>query len=315
MVRKTLIAIIMLLVSNAGFALNNNRNGLVAKGDSCVTENDYFHALDYFLQAQKIRDTKDLQMKIADCYYCRYQLKECVMILVKIKEDSLCHDAFKELYYAYGAMEKPTTQEIYGYALIRRFPMDSRILANLMHLIIDNDKYGTRQILAVEFGENYYKQDSDNVEDNRALAQAYFFSQKYDKSLNIYQRLLQENDTTFSGLYYTGLCYEYLHNLDSAKVYLQKAVNLSPKNPVGMYRLGMVESQLHQNLEAISHLETAAQLYQPSPTLMRLIYKNLGQSEAELGNKLKALEAWKKALTYEPDEDITSRIKQISGGK
>ena len=46
MVRKALIAIIMLLVSNAGFALNNNRNGLVAKGDSCVTENDYFHALD-----------------------------------------------------------------------------------------------------------------------------------------------------------------------------------------------------------------------------------------------------------------------------
>ena len=109
MVRKTLIAIIMLLVSNAGFALNNNRNGLVAKGDSCVTENDYFHALDYFLQAQKIRDTEDLQMKIADCYYCRYQLKECVMILEKIKEDSLSHDAFKELYYAYGAMEKPTT--------------------------------------------------------------------------------------------------------------------------------------------------------------------------------------------------------------
>lgn len=53
MVRKTLIAIIMLLVSNAGFALNNNRNGLVAKGDSCVTENDYFHALDYFCKHKK----------------------------------------------------------------------------------------------------------------------------------------------------------------------------------------------------------------------------------------------------------------------
>ena len=315
MVRKTLIAIIMLLVSNAGFALNNNRNGLVAKGDSCVTENDYFHALDYFLQAQKIGDTKDLQMKIADCYYCRYQLKECITILEKIKEDSLSHDAFKELYYAYGAMEKPSTQEIYGYALIRRFPMDSRILSSLMHLIIDNDKYGTRQVLAVEFGENYYKKDSDNVEVNRALAQAYFFSQKYDKSLNMYQRLLQKKDTTFSGLYYTGLCYEYLHNLDSAKVYLQKAVNMSPKSPVGMYRLGMVESMLHLNAEAISHLETAAQLYQPSPTLMRLIYKNFGQSEAELGNKDKAMDAWKKALTYEPDDDISSRIKQISGSK
>lgn len=315
MVRKTLIAIIMLLVSNAGFASNNNRNGLVAKGDSCVTENDYFHALDYFQKAQKIRDTKDLQMKIADCYYCRYQLKECTKILENISEDSLSHDAFKELYYAYGAMEKPSTQEIYDYALIRRFPMDSRILASLMHLIIDNDKYGTRQVLSVEFGENYYKKDSDNVEVNRALAQAYFFSQKYDKSLNMYHRLLQEKDTTFSGLYYTGLCYEYLHNLDSAKVYLQQAVNMSPKSPVGMYRLGMVESMLHLNAEAISHLETAAQLYQPSPILMRLIYKNLGQSEAELGNKDKAMDAWKKALTYESDDDISSRIKQISGSK
>ena len=82
-----------------------------------------------------------------------------------------------------------------------------------------------------------------------------------------------------------------------------------------MYRLGMVESMLHLNAEAISHLETAAQLYQPSPTLMRLIYKNFGQSEAELGNKDKAMDAWKKALTYEPDDDISSRIKQISGSK
>ncbi len=46
MIRKTLITIAMLLVSNLGFASNNNRNGLVAKGDSCVTENDYFHALE-----------------------------------------------------------------------------------------------------------------------------------------------------------------------------------------------------------------------------------------------------------------------------
>lgn len=301
----------MLVICNAGFA-DNGRNGLITKGDSCVNQNDYFNALNYFQQAQKLKDTKSLQMKIADCYYCRYQLKECTKILEKINEDSLSHDAFKELYYAYGAMENPATQEIYGYALVRRFPMDSRIVANLIHLILDNDKYGTRQSLAVNFGKRYYDKDSDNVEVNRALAQAYFFSQEYDKSLNMYHRLLQEKDTTYSGLYYTGLCYEYLHNLDSAKVYIQQAVNMSPKNPVGMYRLGMVETMLHQSAEAITHLETAAQLYQPSPTLMRLIYKNLGQSQAEAGNKAKALEAWKKALTYEPDEDITAKIKQIT---
>ena len=50
-------------------------------------------------------------------------------------------------------------------------------------------------------------------------------------------------------------------------------------------------------------------------TCLCLIYKNFGQSEAELGNKDKAMDAWKKALTYEPDDDISSRIKQISGSK
>ena len=60
MVRKFLITIAILLISNVGFALNNNVSVLVAKGDSCVTENDYFHALNYFLKAQKISDTKIL---------------------------------------------------------------------------------------------------------------------------------------------------------------------------------------------------------------------------------------------------------------
>ena len=53
------------------------------------------------------------------------------------------------------------------------------------------------------------------------FAQAYFFSQKYDKSLVIYQRLLQENDTHILRVYIIQVyVMEYLHNLDSAKVYL-----------------------------------------------------------------------------------------------
>ena len=51
-------------------------------------------------------------------------------------------------------------------------------------------------------------------------------------------------DTTYNSLYYTAGAFAYMERLDSAVYYYAKAVKMKPKMAVGLYRLGVVETQL-----------------------------------------------------------------------
>lgn len=104
------------------FAQRNQQ--LIAQGDSCVKAYDYFHALDFYQQAQAMNDNNTIKMKLANCYYLRTAYKKCIDLLQKIPEDSLTHDALREMYYAQGAMKKTEEQTYWGKKLLEKFPMD-----------------------------------------------------------------------------------------------------------------------------------------------------------------------------------------------
>ena len=110
-----------ILFSHLGISAGN-RMSLIASGDSCVSHYDYFHALQYYRQAQKQSDDFQIQMKIADCYYCRSDFQSCTDLLKKIDEDSLSHDAFREIFYSYGAMKQSGSQVYWGNQLLSRYP-------------------------------------------------------------------------------------------------------------------------------------------------------------------------------------------------
>lgn len=298
----------ILLLESIGISASD-RTTLIAKGDSCVGQYDYFHALEYYQQARQLYNDSRIQMKIADCYYFRYDFQKCTNLLKEVGEDSLSHDSYREIYYAYGAVKQLPSQVYWGNQLLHRYPMDSKILASLMH-VYSSDVISQPQV-AVVLGQKYCKKDSEDIEVNRALAEAYFVNQNYQQSLDEYQKLLQQKDTTFSGLYYMGVCYEYLHQLDSARVYLEDAVAKKEDSPVASYRLGIVDTQLHLNWEALLNLAIAAKLYQPDPTLMHLIYKYMGQAEVELNNYAKGIEDWQKAQEYLMDDDLQKRMDEV----
>ena len=180
--RKTFLLLIV-LCSFSLHAMAQNRRQLIEKGDSCMKAYNYFHAISHYKQAQTLGDDNAIRMKLASCHYLRTAYKQCADVLKTIPEDSLTHDALREMYYAQGAMQQTTLQTYWGMTLIEKFPMDGHIVADLMKVFLNQEDSNPN--MAVLYGERYCKVDSDNVEVNRTLGEAYFLNRKYEQCIAI----------------------------------------------------------------------------------------------------------------------------------
>lgn len=97
--------------------------------------------------------------------------------------------------------------------------MDGEMVAGLtLGLSRDNQAWK-----GIECGLKYYLKDSTNILVNRAIADAYFMDRQFDKAVNMYERLLQQGDSTFNTLYSAGLSYSMIKDLDRAYPYLRDA--------------------------------------------------------------------------------------------
>ena len=306
--RKTFLLLVV-LCSFSLHAMAQNRRQLIEKGDSCMKAYNYFHAISYYKQAQTLGDDNAIRMKLASCHYLRTAYKQCADVLKTIPEDSLTHDALREMYYAQGAMQQTTLQTYWGMTLIEKFPMDGHIVADLMKVFLNQEDSNPN--MAVLYGERYCKVDSDNVEVNRTLGEAYFLNRKYEQCIAIYNKVMAAGDTTYNALYYTAGAYEYLEKFDSAALYFAKAVERNPKMAVGNYRLGVVENQLGHYDAAIEHLRTAATLYEPNKTIMFEIYKNMGDAKNSLKQFKEAYLYWGYALAYADDKELKEKRLEL----
>ncbi|ELX66987.1 tetratricopeptide repeat protein [Prevotella nigrescens] len=306
--RKTFLLLVV-LCSFSLDAMTQNRRQLIEKGDSCMKAYNYFHAISYYKQAQTLGDDNAIRMKLASCHYLRTAYKQCADVLKTIPEDSLTHDAMREMYYAQGAMQQTTLQTYWGMTLIEKFPMDGHIVADLMEVFLNQEDSNPN--MAVLYGERYCKVDSDNVEVNRTLGEAYFLNRKYEQCIAIYNKVMAAGDTTYNALYYTAGAYEYLEKFDSAALYFAKAVERNPKMAVGNYRLGVVENQLGHYDAAIEHLRTAATLYEPNKTIMFVIYKNMGDAKNSLKQFKEAYLYWGYALAYADDKELKEKRLEL----
>ena len=306
--RKTFLLLVV-LCSFSLHAMAQNRRQLIEKGDSCMKAYNYFHAISHYKQAQTLGDDNAIRMKLASCHSLRTAYKQCADMLKTIPEDSLTHDALREMYYAQGAMQQTTLQTYWGMTLIEKFPMDGHIVADLMEVFLNQEDSNPN--MAVLYGERYCKVDSDNVEVNRTLGEAYFLNRKYEQCIAIYNKVMAAGDTTYNALYYTAGAYEYLEKFDSAALYFAKAVERNPKMAVGNYRLGVVENQLGHYDAAIEHLRTAATLYEPNKTIMFVIYKNMGDAKNSLKQFKEAYLYWGYALAYADDKELKEKRLEL----
>lgn len=294
----------------------------VQQGDSCMQQYNTFEALKHYQQAFDVASKqgivrfsmnddfshsrpyvpedvvpKTIRLKLADCHYKRANYRQCAELLKNMSEDSLTHDAFRQLVYSYKHQGDNGAYMYWASQLLKRYPMDGEIVAGLA-LAYARDNQPQKGIVCAAM---YTLKDSTNILVNRAEAEAWLLNGDYTMAAKLYNRLLQQGDSTFSTLYSAGMCYTKTDSLERAYQCLKPALWLSGMKHYGAaYRLGVVCVDTQRYDEGLGYLSLAMQLMQPDTTAMKAITLSQGEGYYLTEHYEEAVAAWKEHLTYNP---------------
>jgi tetratricopeptide (TPR) repeat protein len=139
------------------------------------------------------------------------------------------------------------------------------------------------------------------------IGAAYERTQNFKEAETYFRKALALSPEFSEALNYLGYMWaERGENLKEAREMIEKAIKLEPKNAAFLDSLGWVLFKLDKPEEALPHLLEAIKLDDdPDATL----YDHLGDIYAALHKPDKAREAWKKALSIEPNEQIEKKLK------
>ena len=302
----------------------------VQAGDSCMQQYNTFEALKCYQRAYSIAETqdsvrfsmegidvmddefrqyvpedkipRDVRMKLADCYYKRANYRQTAELLKNMPEDSLSHDAFRQLAYSYQKQGDNDSFMYWAQQLVGRFPMDGEVVAALT-LAYAKANQPQRGIIC---GMKYCQRDSTNILVNRALADAWFMNRDFTAAGKLYDRLLEQGDSTFNTLYSAGMCCSQLDSLERAYKYLQLAFLISGMQHAGCaYRLGVVCVDTQRYPEGLNYLSLARELMRPDTTIMKAITLSQGEGYYLTQHYPEAVNAWKEHLSYNPSSVAT----------
>ena len=243
-----------------------------------------------------------IQMKLANCHYKRANYRESAQQLKTIPEDSLSHEAFRQLALSYKKLGDLDSYVYWAGQLVARYPMDGEMVAGLTlgYVQLEQPQNG------LECGQKYFAVDSTNIEVNRALADAYFMDRQFEKASQMYERLLQQGDSTFNTLYSAGMSSSRIDSLERAYKYLQLAFLVSGMQHQGCaYRLGVVCVDTQRYPEGLNYLKLATEMMQPDTTTMKAITLSQGEGYYLSQHYPEAVEAWKRHLDYNPSSVAT----------
>ena len=243
-----------------------------------------------------------VQMKLANCHYKRANYRESAQLLKTIPEDSLSHEAFRQLALSYKKLGDLDSYVYWAGQLVARYPMDGEMVAGLTlgYVQLEQPQNG------LECGQKYFAVDSTNIEVNRALADAYFMDRQFEKASQMYERLLQQGDSTFNTLYSAGMSSSRIDSLERAYKYLQLAFLISGMQHQGCaYRLGVVCVDTQRYPEGLNYLKLATEMMQPDTTTMKAITLSQGEGYYLSQHYPEAVEAWKRHLDYNPSSVAT----------
>lgn len=274
----------------------------IQAGDSCMQMFNTFEALTFYRQAFEMKDTADVRMKLADCYYKRGDYRQTADLLKLVPEDSLSHEAFRQLALSYQKQSDTDSYIYWAGRLLGRFPMDGEIVAGLT-LAYAKTNQPEKGIVC---GMKYRQRDTTNILVNRAFADAWFMNRDFKAAAKLYEQLLQQGDSTFNTLYSAGMCYAQLDSLNRAYKCLMPAFLISGMQHAGCaYRLGVVSVDLGSYIEGLGYLDLASKLMLPDTTIMKAITLSQGEGYYLTKRYDKAVEAWKQHLTYNPTSIAT----------
>ena len=322
-----ILTLALLTVSPAKGEALDSLTVCVQKGDSCMQQYNTFEALQYYQQAYDLAQSQDItrfsmdkdfslskpyvpkdkvprhvRLKLADCHYQRANYRQTTELLKNMPEDSLTHDAFRELAQGYQKQGDTDSYIYWASQLLGRFPMDAEIVAGLILAFAKNDQPQNGIIC----GLKYTLKDSTNILVNRALADAWFMNRDFTAAAKLYDKLLQQGDSVFNTLYSAGMSYTQIDSLERAYKCLLPAFALSQMQHAGCaYRLGVVCVDTKRYEEGLRYLDLATQLMQPDTTIMKAITLSRGEGYYLTEHYAEAVTAWKEHLAYNPTSIAT----------
>ena len=274
----------------------------VQLGDSCMQQYNTFEALKHYQQAYEMKDTIEVRTKLADCHYKRGNYRETSELLKNVPEDSLSHDAFRQLCFSYQKQGDTDSYIYWTGQLVNHYPMDGEMVAGLTLAYAKNQQPQNGIICSMR----YCLKDSTNILVNRALADAWFMNRDFSAAAKLYERLLEQGDSTFNTLYSAGMSYSRIDSLERAYKYLQLAFLISGMQHYGCaYRLGVVCVDTKRYPEGLNYLKLATELMLPDTTVMRAITLSQGEGYYLTQQYPEAVEAWKHHLSYNPSSVAT----------
>ena len=317
----------LLTVSAARGEDSDSLQIFLQRGDSLMEQYNTYEALKYYLraydraQAQGVTRfsmnddfshsrpyvpedvvPRQIRLKLADCQYKRSNYRQTTELLKNMPEDSLTHDAFRQLAYGYKHQGDNGAFMYWAGQLLKHYPMDGEVVAGLaLAYARDNQPQ-----IGIVCAKQYTLRDSTNILVNRAEAESWLLNGDYSMASKLYQRLLQQGDSTFSTLYSAGMCYTKTDSLERAYQCLKSALWLSGmKHSGAAWRLGVVSIDTQRYEEGLGYLSLAQELMLPDSTAMRAITLSRGEGYYLTEHYEEAVAAWKEHLTYNPTSIAT----------
>ena len=297
------------------------------KGDSCMQQYNTFEALRYYQKAYDLAQSQDItrfsmdkdfsmskpyvpedkvprhvRLKLADCHYQRADYRQTAELLKNMPEDSLTHDAFRELVLSYQKQGDTDSYIYWASQLLGHYPMDAEIVAGLTLAYAKSDQPQKGVIC----GLKYSLKDSTNILVNRALADAWFMNRDFTAAAMLYDKLLDQGDSTFNTLYSAGMSHSQTGSLERAYDCLSRALEVSQMQHAGCaFRLGVVCVDTKRYPEGLKALELAQELLKPDTTTMKAITLSQGEGFYLTQHYPEAVKAWKRHLDYNPSSVAT----------
>jgi tetratricopeptide (TPR) repeat protein len=131
--------------------------------------------------------------------------------------------------------------------------------------------------------------------------------QKFKEAETHFRKALELSPDFAVALNYLGYMWaDRNENLSEARVMIEKAVKLEPKNGAYLDSMGWVLFKLGQPEEALTWILKAVEHNDgPDATL----YDHLGDIYAALNKTAQAREAWQKSLSIEPNEKVEKKLR------
>jgi tetratricopeptide (TPR) repeat protein len=139
------------------------------------------------------------------------------------------------------------------------------------------------------------------------LGAAYERGQRYEEAEKYLRKAISMSPDFSEGLNYLGYMWaERGVKLDEAREMIEKAVKLEPKNGAYLDSLAWVLYKSGKPSEALPSMLKAVELTEePDVT----VYDHLGDIYAALKQMDKAREAWRKAISIEPNKEIQKKLE------